>query len=46
MHKTAKQPKRKTGPRAETLKIEGNWKDAVKKPLAKKKPAAGWPKER
>lgn len=32
------------GPKPDVLKIKGNWKDAVKKSLAKKKPASGWPK--
>jgi hypothetical protein len=32
------------GPKPDTLKIEGNWKDAVKKSLTKKRPADGWPK--
>ena len=32
------------GPKPDTLKIEGNWQDAVKKSLEKKKPAGGWPK--
>lgn len=32
------------GPKPDTLKIEGKWQDAVKKSLAKKKPAEGWPK--
>lgn len=32
------------GPKPERLKIEGDWQDAVKKSLAKKKPADGWPK--
>jgi len=35
----------KRGPKADTLKIEGNWKTAVKKSLTKKKPSTGWPKE-
>jgi len=26
------------------LKIDGDWEEAVKKSLAKKKPAKGWPK--
>jgi hypothetical protein len=26
------------------LKLLGNWKDAIKKSLEKKKPAEGWPK--
>ncbi len=34
------------GPKPEVLKIEGDWQDAVKKSLAKKKPAAGWPKDK
>jgi hypothetical protein len=33
------------GPKPEVLKIEGDWQDAVKKSLSKKKPAKGWPKE-
>lgn len=32
------------GPKPETLKLEGDWKDAMKKSLKKKKPASGWPK--
>ncbi len=47
MRKTTKKKKpAKTGPKPNALKIEGNWKDAVKKSLAKKKPATGWPKDR
>jgi hypothetical protein len=39
------QPKSATpGPKPEVLKLEGNWKDAIKKSLEKKKPAEGWPK--
>lgn len=34
----------KTGPKPDTLKIEGKWQDAVKQSLSKKKPAEGWPK--
>jgi hypothetical protein len=37
---------RKRGPEPERVKIEGDWKDAVKKSLSKKKPATGWPKEK
>lgn len=33
------------GPKPELFKIEGDWKDAVKKSLQKKRPAAGWPKD-
>jgi hypothetical protein len=32
------------GPQPEVLKIESDWKDAVKKSLEKKKPRGGWPK--
>jgi hypothetical protein len=32
------------GPKAETLKIDGSWKKAIQKSLAKTKPSAGWPK--
>jgi hypothetical protein len=32
------------GPKPGTLKIDGSWKDAIKKSLEKKKPAEGWPK--
>jgi hypothetical protein len=33
----------KTGPLPETLDIEGDWKEAIKKALKKKRPASGWP---
>lgn len=36
---------RQRGPEADRLKLKGDWKAAVKKSLAKKKPAGGWPKE-
>jgi hypothetical protein len=32
------------GPKPEVLKIEGNWRHAIKKTLDKKKPPNGWPK--
>jgi hypothetical protein len=32
------------GPTPELFKIEGDWKDAVKKALKVKKPPGGWPK--
>jgi hypothetical protein len=38
--RTIKQP----GPKPETLAIEGDWKDAIKKSLGKKSPVEGWPK--
>ncbi len=47
-HRTG-QSKRKAkhttpGPKPDVLKIEGDWKEAVKKSLQKKKPKEGWPK--
>jgi hypothetical protein len=42
--KKAKPEKRAPGPKPETLKIKGDWKAALKRSLAKKKPADGWPK--
>lgn len=42
-----KRPKGKSetpGPKPDVLKINGNWRDAVKKSLEKKKPTNGWPK--
>jgi len=41
----AKKPsKQKSGPKPELLKIDGDWRDAIKKSLTKKRPAEGWPK--
>jgi hypothetical protein len=37
-------PRKAPGPAPEMLKIEGDWKDAVKKALRVKKPPGGWPK--
>jgi hypothetical protein len=36
---------KKPGPAAEVLKLTGNWKDAIKKAMTKKKPPGGWPKK-
>jgi hypothetical protein len=44
MPKPAKENPDKRGPKPDLLKIDGDWKDAVKKSLTKKKPAGGWPK--
>jgi hypothetical protein len=46
MSSEAKKPAKQTtrGPTPDLLKIVGNWKDAVKISLQKKKPAEGWPK--
>lgn len=43
---TTKKTPAKRGPKPDTLKIEGDWEDAVKKTLEKKKPAGGWPKDK
>jgi hypothetical protein len=42
--KVPEKPAQTPGPKPEILKIDGNWQDAVKKSLSKKKPANGWPK--
>lgn len=34
----------KRGPKADTLKIDSDWKDAMRRSLQKKKPEGGWPK--
>jgi len=38
-----KKEKATPGPKADTLKIKGSWRAAIKKSLTKKKPAEGWP---
>jgi hypothetical protein len=40
-----KKAKRKTGPKPDLLKIEGDWRKAVGKALEKKRPDKGWPKQ-
>jgi hypothetical protein len=42
--KPTPKPKAPPGPKPETLKINGNWEDAVKRSFAKRKPKGGWPK--
>ncbi len=42
--KSLARPAAKTGPKPDLLKLHGNWKDAVKRSLQKKKPVEGWPK--
>jgi hypothetical protein len=44
--KTAKKSPAKRGPKPDLLKLDGDWGDAVKKTMAKKKPVTGWPKEK
>lgn len=36
--------KPKPGPEAERLKLDGDWEDAAKRMLDKKRPPEGWPK--
>ncbi len=43
---SAKKTAVKRGPKPNLLKLQGDWKEAVKKTLAKKKPAEGWPREK
>jgi hypothetical protein len=35
---------RKHGPEAQTVAIEGDWKDAIAKAMRKPRPPSGWPK--
>lgn len=43
MGKTSKPLKTKTGPKALSVKIRGNWESAVGKALKKERPKEGWP---
>lgn len=43
MKVTKKAKTSKRGPKPETVKIEGDWEEAVKTALDKKRPAEGWP---
>ena len=40
-----KPPKKRTGPKAERVKIDVPWEQAVKDALAKTRPPTGWPNE-
>lgn len=40
---TDKPKKSKPGPDPERLKIEGDWEEAAKKAMQKKRPPEGWP---
>jgi hypothetical protein len=35
--------KPKTGPEADQLVVEGNWKDAITRAVKKTRPVDGWP---
>lgn len=39
-----KTQKKTPGPKPEVVKIEGDWREAIKKSLSVKRPANGWPK--
>jgi hypothetical protein len=44
--RASSEPKKKPekrGPKADVLKIEGDWQEAIRKSLQKKKPSTGWP---
>jgi hypothetical protein len=41
---TKAKPKSKRGPKAEVLKLEGDWQANIAKAMTKPKPAGGWPK--
>jgi hypothetical protein len=43
-HRHRKKAATVPGPKPDVLKLRGNWKDAIKKSLEKKKPVTGWPK--
>jgi hypothetical protein len=42
--KPVKNQHKPPGPKPEVLVIEGNWKDAMRKLVSKKRPIDGWPK--
>jgi hypothetical protein len=44
MTKKKTQNRKAPGPAPEVLKIEGGWKDAMRKLISKKRPVGGWPK--
>ena len=41
---TTQKEKPKPGPEAESLKLDGNWKDRLAQALKKARPEGGWPK--
>ena len=40
----SKKPRQPKEPEPELLKVEGDWRYAIKKSLQKKTPEGGWPK--
>jgi hypothetical protein len=45
MKKSQNKSRKPPGPTPEVLKIEGDWKDAMRKLISKKRPEGGWPKQ-
>lgn len=45
MNKKRVEPKAKTGPKPEVLKLRGDWQELVGKALTKKRPKKGWQKK-
>ena len=43
-HTSPAKARKPPGPAPEVLKIDGDWKDAMKKLISKKRPEGGWPK--
>ena len=44
MAKKPAKKKAKRGPKPEVLKLEGDWRENIRKSFQAKKPASGWPK--
>jgi len=44
--KKAKPAKKRTGPKPERVKIQGDWEAAVGKALTLKRPKEGWPQDK
>jgi hypothetical protein len=40
-----KKKRQKRGPKPDKLQIDGDWQEALKKAVKKKKPENGWPEE-
>jgi hypothetical protein len=43
MSKNQKKVSQKRGPKSDRLIVDGNWQEAIKKAIKRKKPAEGWP---
>jgi hypothetical protein len=41
----ARKRQEKPGPKPDRLKIEGDWREAMKKLVHKEKPTEGWPEQ-